>query len=254
MCGEQRPHVRRVKSRDLLATLARTLESSLEGVDWLLNRWSILITILETEGYCHYPEKFDAIRLLGRRPDDVLHDPVVDRIMVACNVLHLKRWELNDDCIQATLNLKGHPIYLPRVQHLESRGPATPELACEELRAIAEAEVARLEHLKATVVGPLAAIDRAEAPARAAFIAGPEGASRLRYEGANDRGLHRALTEFMKLRKARLAEAAEQPQAAAPARCEACRCAPRPSDPMPTSKPAAAESAGAQKSAGSGRL
>jgi hypothetical protein len=80
--------------------LRRTLESSLEGVEWLLNRWSILIRILETEGYWHYPEKFDAIRQLGRRPEDVLHDPVVDRIMVSCNVLHPHRWELKDDCIQ----------------------------------------------------------------------------------------------------------------------------------------------------------
>jgi hypothetical protein len=145
--------------------LRRTLESFLEGVDWLLNRWSILIRILETEGYWHYPEKFDAIRLLGRRPEDVLHDPVVDRIMVSCNVLHPHRWELKDDCIQATLNLKGHPIYDPRVHHLEGRGPATPELAWKELRAIAAAEVARLVHLKRTVVGPLAALDRAEARA-----------------------------------------------------------------------------------------
>src|SRR5258708_3043207 len=56
--------------------LMRSLQSFLEGVHWLLNRWAILIYILETEGYCHYPQKFDAIRLLGPRPDDDLHDPV----------------------------------------------------------------------------------------------------------------------------------------------------------------------------------
>jgi hypothetical protein len=98
---------------------------------------------------------------------------------------------------------------------------------------------------------PFAAIDRVEAPVRAAFIAGPEGALRLRYESANDRALHRALNEFMKLRKARLAEAVEEPEPTPPARCEVCRCVPRPPDPAPKSKPAAAKSAGAQKSAGS---
>jgi hypothetical protein len=201
----------------------------------------------------HYPEKFDAIRLLGRRPEDVLHDPVVDRIMVSCNVLHPNRWELNDDCIQATLNLKGHPIYLPRVKHLESRGPATPDLAWEELAAIIDAEVTRLEKLRATCFLPFAAIDRAEAPARAEFIAGPEGALRLRYEAAADRALRGALDEFMKLRKARLAEAVEEPEATEPARCESCRCTPRPPDPAPMPKPAAAAPIKPLKSAGSGR-
>jgi hypothetical protein len=151
------------------------------------------------------------------------------------------------------LNLKGHPIYLPRVHYLASQGPATPELAWEELRAFAAAEVARLEKLKATKYLPFAAIDRVEAPVRAAFIAGPEGALRLRYESANDRALHRALNEFMKLRKARLAEAVEEPEATEPTRCESCRCTPRPPDPAPTSKSAAADPAGARESAGSGR-
>src|SRR5258708_10535050 len=118
--------------------LARSLRSFLEGINWLLNRWSILISILENEGYLHYPEKFDAIRLLGRRPEDVLHDPVVDRIMICCNMLHPHPWTLKDDGIQATLNLKGHPIYDVRVKHLETHAPATRELAWEELHAIAE--------------------------------------------------------------------------------------------------------------------
>jgi hypothetical protein len=151
------------------------------------------------------------------------------------------------------LNLKGHPIYDLRVNDLEKQGPATPELAWEELHAIAEAEVARLERLKATRYLPFSMIDRAEAPARAEFIAGPEGALRLRYEGAASRGLQQALNEFMKLRKARLAEAVEEPEATEPARCESCRCTARPPDPASTSKPAAAAPATARKSAGSGR-
>src|SRR5258708_4817702 len=101
--------------------------------------------------------------------------------------------------------------------------PRPRERAGEAPRATAGAEVARRARLKPPGSLPFSMIDRAEAPARAEFIAGPEGALRLRYEGAAARGLQQALNEFMKLRKARLAEAVEEPEPAEPARCESCR-------------------------------
>src|SRR4051794_24440474 len=53
------------------APLARALKSTAEGVDWLLARWEELACALDTYGYWHFAEKFKAVRLLGRTPEDV---------------------------------------------------------------------------------------------------------------------------------------------------------------------------------------
>ena len=182
------------------AVIVRQLESFSEGVAWMINRWERLAGILAREGFWHYPEKYESIRLLGLRPDDALNDEIVGKITLACRVLHPEPWDVTADIQQSALGCEGRPIYAVRAQWLETLAPQSAEVALNQLWDIIEKEVIRLRALKEPLA-ELAALDRGDAEDRAMFDDSKEAALALRYESARDRELRRSLTDLLKKRK-----------------------------------------------------
>ena len=191
------------------AVIVRQLESFSQGVAWMINRWERLGGILAREGFWHYPEKYEAIRLLGLRPDDALNDELVGKITLACRVLHPEPWDVTADIQQSALGCEGRPIYAVRAQWLETQAPETSEIALNRLWAIIENEVIRLRALKEPLA-ELAALDRRDAEDRAMFDDSKEAALAMRYESARDRELRRTLTDLIKKRKEEEASAKRQ--------------------------------------------
>ena len=166
----------------------------------MINRWERLGGILAREGFWHYPEKYEAIRLMGLRPDDALNDEIVGKITLACRVLHPEPWDVTADIQQAALGCEGRPIYAVRAQWLETLAPKSAEIALNELWAIIEQEVIRLRALKEPLA-ELAALDRRDAEDRAMIDDSKEASLAMRYESARDRELRRSLTDLLKKRK-----------------------------------------------------
>ena len=191
------------------AVIVRRLESFSEGVAWMINRWERLGGILAREGFWHYPEKYEAIRLMGLRPDDALNDEIVGKITLACRVLHPEPWDVTADIQQAALGCEGRPIYAVRAQWLETLAPKSAEIALNQLWEIIEKEVIRLRALKEPLA-ELAALDRRDAEDRAMFDDSKEAALAMRYESARDRELRRSLTDLLKKRKGEEASAKRQ--------------------------------------------
>lgn len=188
--------------RDDPAILSGELELTRQGVDWKLGRWEELARMLREEKFWHYDARYKALKLAGLRPEDTMHDPMVERVTLACNALHPESWDLWDECFQATLGVEGRPVYRYRVDLARARKPG-PEQAMATLWTFLEGEVARLRALKETL-DPRAELDRAEAADRVPIEDPSNAALRLRYEAASTRSMHAALAELAKLRKARI--------------------------------------------------
>ena len=180
--------------------ILRELQGFRDGVEWMIDRWLRLGGILEREGFWHYPEKFEAIKLLGSRPDDALNDERAGAIFMACRALHPEPWDITADIQQAALGCEGRPIYAVRAQRLEERTSMTSEQAFTLLGSMVQVEVARLRELKESRA-ERAAIDRSEAEARAMFDDSKEAALLLRYESARARDLRNSLLDLQKKRK-----------------------------------------------------
>lgn len=224
--------------RDDPEALAPLLASTARGVEWMLARWDELATILREEGYWHYDARYRALRLLGHRQEDVMHDPLAQKLMLACSVLHVEPWDLWDDAFQATLPVVGHPVYTKRVDHFRTKKPGSKEEALGMLWEVLNAEVARLQSLKVTLE-ERAMAERSEAAARSSLDEGPSATLRMRYEAAAERLLFRALTELAKRQKAdpnRESSPVEspkvEPKASAPAPEPGPRNEPKPKGPV----------------------
>ncbi len=69
------------------ASIVNRLESSVLGCAWLLDRWGELGALLEDELLWQPPDRFKAVRLLGRQPLDATDDDVVRAIYLACHAM-----------------------------------------------------------------------------------------------------------------------------------------------------------------------
>ena len=72
---------------DRPSRLVRKLESSGAGCRWLLARWAELRCLLETGGCWLSPEKFKAVRLLGKQPVDAVADRDVTLVFLASHTI-----------------------------------------------------------------------------------------------------------------------------------------------------------------------
>jgi hypothetical protein len=171
-----------------------------EGITWLITRWTEVARRLEEEGFLHYPDKLALVRLLGRRHEDVMDDPVVREVFLACRALHPQPWDPWDDCYQAALGLANRPIYYLRVEHQQRHKPATKEQAALGLMRLVLTELDRLNGLRAEAAARTRS-DRSEAVTRSLIDESPAGAHRLRYEAAQARELHRSLADLSRLRQ-----------------------------------------------------
>ena len=195
------------RNHDHPASLKLELERTAQGVDWLLTQWNLLQGMLRFYGFWHYPDKLTAVRLLGKRPEDVVEDPEIGTLFVACNILHIKPWEFWSECFQAKLGVTGRPMYKNQVYHMEGEVKKMffptndPEVAFDWIDNFVTSEITRLTKLKTEVLQPIADADRAEAVKRAMFDASPSGIAMTRYQGELTRQLHRSINDLMKQRK-----------------------------------------------------
>ena len=180
--------------------IVKELETFKAGADWMLARWAELEVVLEVEGYWHYPDKFNAIRLLGKRADDGFSDTTVLRLMLSCNALHPEAWTLYDDFKQASLGREGKPVYMLRTDFYKESLPSKED-ALTYLREVIAAEKARLLKWKESWLDKQHAQDRQETEARGTVETSPQSVLARRYESACSRDLHRAINTLLKKRK-----------------------------------------------------
>ena len=196
------------RQADNPAVLAKRLEMTAQGVDWLILRWIELAEMLRHHGFWHYPEKFRAVWLLGRRPEDVLEDQVVQRIFLACNIAHPDtddndpdRFDLWDECYQAKMGLEGRPMYFFQIDAIRPLRPADHLTAKAQLWEVFTKEITRLRALKQEHLDPIDRLDRASAQERAMFDGSKEGVLMRRYETAVEREFHKSIADLSRLRK-----------------------------------------------------
>ena len=248
------------------AVLARELQTTAAGVRWLLGRWAELAEALEVRQFWHAADTYKAVRLLGRRPEDVLEDPVVGRIVMAYHVADPEPWRLYDVVREAARGCDVKAVRIAHVEAMEKSLPADPATALAFLRGLVAAEVDRLRAL-APGLEALDRQDRDGAEDRAMFDPTEAGTLARRYEAASDRVLHTAIADLFRLlgppsapqpaapappedtpsRNEPVSEPSASPDVtpAAPAACRAAkssRPAPRPRGPLAPSAPAPAAS------------
>ena len=183
------------------ALIAAALETFAEGADWMIARWTELSVLLEQEQFWDYDARFRAVKLMGKRPENVLRDADIRAIMHACLATQTNT-AMIDEAYQETVAKKGLSVYFYRTI-LQAENPfPTPLAGYTALKALVKAELERLTARKRDVLDARADADRAEAPLRAFFDAGPAAALRLRYETHLDRTLRSAILELNKARRA----------------------------------------------------
>jgi hypothetical protein len=167
------------------ATTVRRLQMTPEGIDWLLNEWSILRSDLNHQERNRWTtmhrSQFDA--LLGLNPGGYR----VARIMALSEAVF------------------GSFHHLDKADGEGLEGPARVEWARGELTRLIDVEVARLNEVRARFDHEALAADRAEAVDRALFDPSKDAILARKYEAAAERALYRALKEFRQVE----AEAAE---------------------------------------------
>ena len=181
--------------------VVKELESFSQGAVWLIERYRELGTILETEGFWHYPEKYLAIRLLGKRPEDALRDREIAKIFMACRALHPEPWDATADFQQAVLGQKGRPVYAVRVEYLETYEKMNLDEAFDHLKYMIRSRVADLETLLHAKLNELDAIQRDLAVETAMFDTNKRFELTTRYETAREREVSRSMNLYLKLRK-----------------------------------------------------
>jgi hypothetical protein len=215
--GYGEPRLGPVAEGDDPRSLVAELEATACGADWLLGEWNELRRVLNHVGYWDHARKVLAVRMLGLRPEDVLHDPAISAIFTACHVLGPKTKLLWTACYRVTAI---HPaVYddVARVEALKANLPDEAE-ALGMLKSIARRSIARLRRRKTKMLNARAAADLAGAADRSRFGDAAATTLLLRYEAASSRDLSRSLTELAKLRKeeALPAKRAAEPSASNP--------------------------------------
>ena len=168
------------------ATTTRRLQSTPEGIDWLLDQWEILRSdLLNPDRNCwtgNHRMHFDA--LLGLNPGGYR----VARIMALSDARD------------------GSFHHLNKADGEGLEGPARAEWAQGELTRIIDVEMARLEEVRVKLDPEAIAADRAEAVDRALFDPSKEAILARKYEAATERAMYKALKEYRQVE----AEGAEQ--------------------------------------------
>jgi hypothetical protein len=184
------------------ARLVKQLESNGAGCRWLLDRWADLRARLEPGQCWQSPDKLKAIRLLGRQPLDA---PDVHEVAVIFLASYVLEPDLLDPFEELQCELDEHEFeqFSGRLvrRRLEEPDPAMDESAA---RAILLDVVDRAVNRLSALAHAHQLRQEQAAALQAEFLAfdGSVEAERIRrYATASDRGMHRALTMILKLRK-----------------------------------------------------
>ena len=191
------------READNPACLKRALEVTAEGCRWMIRRWEGLKGNLRAGQMWHFPEEYDAVRLLGLRPEQVMTEPEVFKIKVACQKIHPDAWSVWEGVLQAQMGAEEKCFYIKQVERFEAGAKfETHEAAYAYLNNIIERELARLR-MQENHVAPLAEQAIAEAPMRAAFRYDAEFQKLLRYERDLQLEFPRCVRTFLACRKNR---------------------------------------------------
>jgi hypothetical protein len=196
------------------AVLLLQLQSSAQGIDWLLARWRELLYILETELSWNFYYQNRAIRLLGKRVEDLFDNQDSRKIILAALAAgkDAQEWGLLDIAKQSMLGAAGRIDDAYRVEYIATLAPSTLEQGRDVLRAIVNDEIDRLMRLRREQrLEDVARMDRDGAEDRALIDVSHAGVLLRRYETATEREFHKTLAEIMAFRKASAAPVRNEP-------------------------------------------
>ena len=196
------------------AVLLLQLQRSAQGVDWLLARWRELLHILNSELSWNYYYQNRAIRLLGKRVEDLFDDQESRKIILGALAAgkDAQVWGLLEIAKQSMLGAAGRIDDACRVEYIATLAPATPEEGRDVLRAIMNDEIDRLMRLRREHrLEDIAQMERDGAEARALIDVSHAGVLLRRYETATEREFHKTLAEIQAFRKASAAPIRNEP-------------------------------------------
>ena len=176
------------------ARLVNRLESTAAGCAWMLDQWAELREILEAGLVWQAPDRFKAIRLLGKQPLDAATDQSILRLYCASGAMSPEKQDFKD--IAEELFAEQAKIFVERVQGRLVPGlrPRDPEEGKAALLEIIAEEEERLEALLAEH------LERTNSIVDTGFDAGDECERLRRYQASCDRGLLRVLEALRKRR------------------------------------------------------
>ena len=180
------------------------LESTATGCRWLLARWNELAAILEAGDCWRSPDRFRAIRLLGKQPLDAIVDRDVLRIFLACHVLCPSSKSPFQDLLREVGERPGDPdpVLRPLLRQLTIE-PYNPKDSAEALQVLASLVDRAASRLRILLADHEAREhEMATGPAdRHAFDFDHDGELMRRYEMSCDRAFHRAVGQLRLLGK-----------------------------------------------------
>jgi hypothetical protein len=179
------------------ARLLNRLESTALGCAWLLDQWGELRDALERYHGWQPPDRFKAIRLLGRQPLDVWEDERVMAIYLACGAMDPAGPEAPSEFqdVANELHFGERERFVERLNARRAAAgrPAGPEAGEAVLLAIVSEEEVRLEELLAQHLEREVSSDSV-----LEFDASEAGERLRRYQATCDRALLRVLEALRK--------------------------------------------------------
>jgi hypothetical protein len=174
------------------------LEATALGCAWLLDRWAELRDILEDDLKWQPPERFKAIRLLGRQPTDATEDDRVLTIYRACGAMDPRGPDPFGD-VNVVMDEEEQERYERRLADRAARAwrPEDPGAGRAALLGLIAEEQGRLEELLASHL----AREGASAAERLGFDDSEAGERLRQYLLAADRALLRILEMLRKRRR-----------------------------------------------------
>jgi hypothetical protein len=180
------------------ARVLNLLESTMLGCAWLLDRWGELRTILEEGLKWQPPDRFKAIRLLGKQPTDATSDARIMGLYLAC-------WSMEPEVthpfadVTYELDVAERKRFVERMEGREAweRTPASAEAGLAELLELISEQEERLEKALALHLER----ESAAAGDRLGFEDTEAGERLRRYQLACNRTLMRILEALRKRRR-----------------------------------------------------
>jgi hypothetical protein len=180
------------------ARVVAQLETMVLRCAWMLDRWGELRAVLEDGLKWQPPDRFKAVRLLGRQPLDGWEDERVMSIYLAC-------WAMNPtgphgfDDIMTELSAGERERYSDRLEGRDiiGRRPSDPEAGKAVLLALIDEEEARLEERLTALLQR----EEASAAERLGFEDTIEGERLRRYQMTCNRTLLRIIETLRRRRR-----------------------------------------------------